>query len=234
MNVGKKQIAGMWFPETDDHFPRQMANAPIIDGKGTYQVHKYAACRQYFHKRRVALDIGGHVGLWSRIMAKDFERVIAFEPLRAHVECFQMNLEGIENVRLNHCALGDKPGKIRVHMPIDNTGHAHVLSDEGEEVACRTLDSYLFENVDFIKIDTEGFESFILEGGKETILRNRPLIVVEQKPGNAERYGRGQMAAVLTLRTWGMEHLWSKAGDYLMGWPGARPDARIEPLSGVA
>lgn len=233
MNIGKKQIAGMWFPETDDHFPRQMLNAPVIAGKGTYQVHKYAAARPFFHRRGLALDIGGHVGLWARVMAMDFERVIAFEPLRTHVECFKMNLEGVENVTLYNLALGDAPSRIKVHMPIDNTGHAHVLADQGEEIECRTLDSFGFDGVDFIKIDTEGFESFIVEGGRETILRNRPLVIVEQKPGNSERYKRGQLSAVLLLQSWGMRQLWSKAGDHLMGWPETREDAKIEPLYGA-
>lgn len=233
MNIGKKLISGMWFPETDDHFPRQMANGPLIDGKGTYQVHKYVAARTYFHQRRTALDIGGHVGLWARIMAKDFEQVISFEPLRQHVECFNLNLEGVDNVSLYNIALGDKPGRLRVHMPVDNTGHAHVLPDHGEEVECRTLDSFGFEKVDFIKIDTEGFESFIVEGGEQTIKRNRPVIIVEQKPGNAERYRRGQLSAVLVLQSWGMRQLWMKAGDYLMGWPETSEGAKIERLYGA-
>jgi len=43
----------------------------------------------------------------------------------------------------------------------------------------RTLDSYGFTNVGFIKIDVEVFERAVLSGSRETILRERPVLQVE-------------------------------------------------------
>lgn len=228
-----KEIAGIWFPDGDQHFAAQMAIGPRIEGKGTYQFKKYQAAMEYLPKerRRFALDIGGHVGLWARVMAMDFKHVLSFEPLSAHVECWNRNLEGVKNATLMQCAIGNEDTAIWVHMPHDNTGHAHVLDGIGEETHCMRIDDLagsfssiiswpsLWAEIDFIKIDVEGFETFVIEGAEQTIKKYRPLIVVEQKPGNAERYKRGQHGAVRLLESWGMRELWVLSGDHLMGWP---------------
>lgn len=230
-----KKIAGIWFPDGDQHFASQMAIGPTIEGKGTYQFKKYAAALEYLPKarRRFALDIGGHVGLWARVMAMDFQHVLSFEPLQAHIDCWEKNLEGVANATLVQCALGNEECDIRVHMPEDNTGHAHVLEQDGDLVKCFRLDDMaasfelfnthgganVWDELDFIKIDVEGFETFVIEGAEQTIKRHRPLIVVEQKPGNAERYSIGQHGAVRLLESWGMREIWVMSGDHLMGWP---------------
>ncbi|RWD13572.1 MAG: FkbM family methyltransferase, partial [Mesorhizobium sp.] len=46
----------------------------------------------------------------------------------------------------------------------------------------RMLDSFGLAGIDFLKIDVEGFEKPILEGGEQTIRRERPVIIIEQKP----------------------------------------------------
>jgi hypothetical protein len=51
------------------------------------------------------------------------------------------------------------------------------------EVEVRTLDSYAFRNVRVIKVDVEGSEMEVLEGGRETILRDRPPLIVELLTG---------------------------------------------------
>lgn len=213
-----KQIGGMWFPDGDQHFGAQLRVNPVIDGRGTYQHKKYIAALPHVRQRRHAVDIGGHVGLWARVMAMDFAKVTAFEPLPAHVECFERNLAGVEHVKLQAVALAEKAGELVIAMPGDNTGSAHV-APEGEMVRARTLDSFRLKDVDFIKIDVEGFEVPAIQGGEKTIRRDRPAIVVEQKPhGSAERYGRGRFDALDLLKSWGARQVWEIGGDFLLTW----------------
>ena len=47
----------------------------------------------------------------------------------------------------------------------------------------RTLDSYGFRDVRAIKVDVEGSEMEVLDGGRETILRDRPALIVELLTG---------------------------------------------------
>jgi hypothetical protein len=58
--------------------------------------------------------------------------------------------------------------------------HAPSAGNEPRTVPVFTLDSFDFENVDYIKIDVEGFEKKVLLGGARTIERCNPVIVIEQ------------------------------------------------------
>jgi hypothetical protein len=51
---------------------------------------------------------------------------------------------------------------------------------ENYECELTVLDSYGFDRVDWIKIDVEGFEMQVLEGGRNTIQQNRPWLLLER------------------------------------------------------
>lgn len=212
-----KQIRGMFFPDGDQHFALQMTVGQMVDGRGTYQYRKYRAARAHCTDFRHAVDVGAHVGLWTRVMLLDFEAVSSFEPLPAHIECFKANIGEPENNRLFPCAISDKPGRLSIHMPHDNTGHAHVLKG-GHEVEAMPLDLFGLNDVDLLKIDVEGWEYQVVTGAEQTIKTNRPVVVVEQKPDNAERYGRRRTDAVELLRSWGMRDAEVISGDHIMVW----------------
>lgn len=72
---------------------------------------------------------------------------------------------------------------------------AYAVPDEAisssYEVELRSLDSYGFDNVTFIKIDVEGHEESVLAGARETLERCHPTLLVEieerHNPGGLER-----------------------------------------------
>jgi FkbM family methyltransferase len=217
-----KQVAGIFIPDSDQHFVKMLANSPRVDGKGTYQLQKYQAAMTFVpaDRRRMALDVGGHVGLWSRVMAKHFGQVLAFEPLPPHIECFRANVTA-HNVDLLETAVGREVAQITIHMPFDNTGHAHVRGDGGYSVPVIPLDAVghnLLDETDFIKVDVEGFELDVVLGAERVIRTCKPVMIVEQKPGNAEVQGKGQWDAVNLLKSWGMVEKQVMAGDHIMAW----------------
>ena len=79
--------------------------------------------------------------------------------------------------------LGDKPDKVRFNgFACETDGEFKISIDDApvSEIEIRTLDSYQFENVGFIKIDVEGYEENVLRGGIGTIIRhNYPPILFE-------------------------------------------------------
>ena len=49
----------------------------------------------------------------------------------------------------------------------------------------KTIDSFNFQNVDYIKLDIQGYELPALHGAKNTILKHKPTINIEQKAGTS-------------------------------------------------
>lgn len=211
-----KQVRGIWLPDNDTHFEGQIASSPLVGGKPTYQLVKYRVAMEHVKQRRHAIDVGAHVGLWSRVMAIDFEHVTAFEPMAELRSCFSRNVDA-GNVVLIGAAVGAVSGSIRIAMPADNSGNACV-TDSGEKVPMSALDGLKVEALDFLKIDVEGYELEAIRGAEATVKRCRPVMVVEQKPNNAERYGFGRWDAVNLLKSWGMREAAVLSGDHVMVW----------------
>ena len=231
-----KMVGGVWLPETEVHFVEGMTSGKRrreVEGRLTYQYHKYEAALGYLPagRRRVAVDIGAHVGLWSMWIARDFDTVHAFEPAPPHAEIFPWNVD-MEHVRLHRCALGRADGTVDITVPERQTGGAYVETGSGNPgtryndgggykvyraLPRRTLDSFRLPLIDFIKIDVEGYELAVLEGARQTLLHCRPLIMVEQK-GNEAAYGEPRNAAVGYLQKLGMRDRKVIAGDHILTW----------------
>lgn len=154
---------------------------------------------------KLALDCGAHIGVWSRKLAQHFNQVISFEPVPRHYECFEHNLQAYDNVQLHKTALGDTAvEKQDMKLCLYNTGRSSMesrrlnrkITDREEiiQVDVITLDSLLLKDIDFIKIDVEGFEQQLLKGGENTLLYNDPVIYMEDfkrangNPDNAGAY----------------------------------------------
>jgi FkbM family methyltransferase len=211
-----REVRGIWVPDGDIHMAEQVMNPgnPLVAGRGTYQRNKYLAAIKHVEGWKHAVDVGANVGLWSRLMVMDFAAVTAIEPIAEHRACFELNVKG---ARLLPVAVGSEPGQLCIRVPSEHVMSAYV-ADDGESVDVVTLDSLNLGAIDFLKIDIEGYEYEALVGGEQTIRSARPVIIVEQKPGHAERYGRGQWDAVALLEQWGMREVAILAGDHIMVW----------------
>jgi FkbM family methyltransferase len=182
---------------------------------------KYAAALNRCAQRRVVVDIGAHVGLWSYWMERDFETLHAFEPKSAHGECWWLNVPQRAGVELHPVALGASVRRVGLQTEtVTSSGNTWVRLD-GSDVEMRTLDSFGLTDVDLIKIDCQGYEYDVLLGACDTIQRCRPVLVVEQKVGGGARFGRGDQDAVTLLREMGAEELWNLGWDFVMQFPEA-------------
>ena len=101
----KRTPHGVWLPDRDTHFNGCLSNPKKKGDWGLYQPHIYRMAIKSVdaNSRRVALDIGAHVGLLSMQMAKDFTGVVAFEPWDDNAECFDKNVEdpNVQRLRLS-------------------------------------------------------------------------------------------------------------------------------------
>ena len=73
-----------------------------------------------------------------------------------------------------------------------------------------TLDEFCREQcisqIDFIKIDVEGFEYFVLLGGKSIISRCHPIIYLELYDHGLKKHGHSAVALILLLSDMGYNY----------------------------
>jgi len=151
--------------------------------------------------RRLALDFGGHVGGTAIKFAQEFDNVVSFEPVPALYECLEHNTKDIDNIQIHNTGISNRSGSANIWVNPSNPG-SNVIENHQTEALIKsrwydpnregfnlsqqvlidvnTIDSYSFDNVDFIKMDTEGYIMEPLYGMKETLERCKPLIMIER------------------------------------------------------
>lgn len=137
--------------------------------------------------RKRFIDIGANIGIYTKKMRKHFEVVEAFEPLTMAAKFLEK--QNYENVNTHRVALSDKIVSSQIFIPVRNgkptSGLASLSKIENYSeftrltVKTQTLDQYKFTDVDLVKIDVEGHELEVLKGGKKTITRYHPTLLVE-------------------------------------------------------
>ena len=213
------EYQGWWFPDVESHFPKMLKKSVDRGGPAEYQYQVRDRSMTYVKKRGIALDIGANVGLWSRSLCKNFNSVVAFEPVAMFRECLMRNVVA-DNLQVKDFALGNTRTTATMIITEGNTGHTHIdpaTLGTGETEVYR-LDDLDLDTVDYIKMDCEGYEYRILQGAEATIKRCRPVVVVEQKPHDAYSDQYGQHAAIELMKSWGMVRLDQVKDDWIMGW----------------
>ncbi len=211
-----KKVNGIWLPDKEIH----LAEFSEILEQGTYQFDRVVGSIQYCKKQGkrmlTAIDVGGHVGLWSMHLVKEFQKVHAFEPIEEHRECFFKNVQSPLPFacELHDEALGKRRGKITLLWEDDNTGHTHIDGNGNKEADICLLDDFEFDDVDFIKIDVEGYELFVLEGAEKTIEKYWPVVCIEQKDHGY--FVKDRYAALKWLKKKGYKEAAKSHSDYIM------------------
>ncbi len=149
--------------------------------------------KNLINKKRRAIDIGANKGFYTYAFSQTFDYIESFEP---QLSCCQIITDfskktNNKKITVHECALSNYDGELKLHIPIIRgrinitlaTGLASTTPPLCEHtilnVPVKTLDEYNFEDVDFIKIDVEGCESKVIEGAKETILKYKPMMLIE-------------------------------------------------------
>lgn len=136
------------------------------------------------NKRRF-LDIGSNIGVYSYIFSKYYKNVDAFEPIKS--ETLSLKKSKIKNIKVHDLALSNENNQREIYFPSLNNEHIFSLSSIDNKnkyenkllINTKKLDDFKFDDVDFIKIDVEGHEQNVIEGGLETIKKNKPLLLIE-------------------------------------------------------
>jgi len=172
-------------------------NRPGYGGRGVFlfrdKLEKELEClEQLLPAEGVFLDIGANTGVYTLKAAKHFQGhglVIALEPVLEVLAVLQQSVwaNGFSNVRLRNMGADESTGHGTLWL---NAGKPNSFSlvnrqggVQGVSVMTVSIDDLCawerLERLDYIKIDAEGAETRILQGGLNTIARFRPLIQME-------------------------------------------------------
>lgn len=163
---------------------------------------------------KVVYDVGAFHGLMTLFFAASARRVIAFEPNPVSRKRLAENvvLNVLSNVSISHVALGSSCGRGNISWDSLIPGMASMgrtTGDKSQGVSVSTLDDEVRAHgvPDFIKIDTEGFESAVLRGAEKTLRKHHPQIFLEVH-GQTMREKRDNATEIVQLASsFGYTHL---------------------------
>ena len=155
---------------------------------------------KFADKSKDALDVGVYRGVYSYKLSQNFKNIHSFEPNPLLFPYLEKNLKKIiSNVILYNMALSNDNGVAELKLPLRSKS---IFKDNIEElfqlgaatmhpknkienykrvpIKIKKLDDIKIENkIGLIKIDVEGHEKNVIQGGLETIKNNKPILLVE-------------------------------------------------------
>ena len=132
------------------------------------------------HHLESCIDVGSHVGFWSKDFTKIFKHVYAFDPISDVRDCYVKNIT-TDNYTLYPYGVGSEEKNIKVSYYPEETGNTHASEEGNLDIQVKRLDSFDMNTIDYIKIDAEGYEIEALIGAKNLIEKCKPFIHVEAK-----------------------------------------------------
>jgi len=147
------------------------------------------------------IDIGSNIGLIALgVNLQSNSKIHCFECNASTFECLRYNTEPHSNIFIYNFAITDKPqvcsmainefnlecNQIRTAFDVNSKEYAHsstsyTFKTNNEITAGLPMDLFvnMFNKIDVIKIDVEGFEYQVLLGAKSLIALHQPAIIIE-------------------------------------------------------
>ncbi len=154
------------------------------------------------------LDIGANTGEYTMFFASiinERSKVWAFEPVKTVFDTFKENIQLNSHLYHKIIPIQKAIGKQRDRIPIfdenenENEGLYSIYpanfhhSKKVQDIEIDTLDNFVNQNniqsLNFIKIDVEGNELFVLQGAHNTIKEMRPILMIEISEKNFRAAG---------------------------------------------
>lgn len=132
-------------------------------------------------------DVGANAGQSALTYAREFPRaqIYSFEPVPATYQKLVAQTARHPNVHPYNIGMGRQPGRVTIHVnPNDlrSSVKLHRPEDHSEIISLDTMDGFVekqkLRTIDFLKIDTEGFDLEVLAGA-ETLLKEHRVHLIQ-------------------------------------------------------
>jgi FkbM family methyltransferase len=153
-------------------------------------VKKYLSI--YPDRNNTFIDVGGHIGTTSLPYGRLFKNVIAYEP---NIESYSLFLNNLDlnnstNIKVYNKGVYNKTTSCKVVAHEGGNSGCFYIQESNNGIPVVRIDDEQIQNkVDFIKIDTEGSELYVLEGAIQLIKRDKPLINLETNGLSSKYFG---------------------------------------------
>ena len=154
-----------------------------------YSEPEMTLLKRLVNNETMAIDIGGNRGIYSYYISKFCPNIEIFEPNPVCFDILSAWSLHKDGINVHKVALSNVNGSAELLIPIDVDGVEHDSSasiennnfskTRSETVPLKSLDSFAFQFVDFIKIDVERHEKNVLEGAVNLLKKNNILLQVE-------------------------------------------------------
>ena len=210
---------GWWIRIPDDHVLYHLT-------RGSYEPQEIRFFRSMLKPGDTALDIGANFGLYTILAAKQVGRegrVLAFEPNPNSLRYLRLNilLNRQSRIEVVPVALSNEEGETEFICVSQGAYSALKVGETpGTTSAIRvrqtTLDAIAAAEslylVDVVKMDVEGAELLVLQGGEEFFSRiPRPLVMCEFNDNRAAPYGHTSRDVYQWLRD--RDYEWFRLSD---------------------
>ena len=142
---------------------------------------------------KLCIDVGANIGEYTKeILENTDSRIICFEPVPTTFEKLRKETESYsDRITYENMGVGAINEELIIHFNSDALAHAsfseevkqinYISNEEKVSVPVVTLDTYFKDKniteVDFIKIDTEGFESEVFKGAARIFAELKPKYI---------------------------------------------------------
>lgn len=198
--------------------PKRGIHGLIYIFKENYEYTVRYAIDKYISSGATCYDIGANIGLWTLRMSElvgDTGCIYAFEPMSKNLELLRQNIQLSafdQTVKVVPLALGNKSCRSTIYIPLDPGSSSmarETSNDKYEEIQVKCLDDIWEDQgcpyVTFVKMDVEGSEPFVLEGGTKFFRTIRPVVVCEVNSRKLNLMGKNMNHIYDKFSEWGYD-----------------------------
>lgn len=165
-----KKVLAKIIPESLKNLIRR-----ILFGKQVEETTLILKLFKGIKKPATMIDVGAHYGYSMLPFAKEGWDILAFEPDKKNRSILQETIteHSLSNIKVDIRALSDKPGQLKFYTSDVSSGisslapfhDSHRVMDTVEVTTLNQVcDQYNLSEIQFLKIDTEGYDLFVLKG----------------------------------------------------------------------